>query len=54
MSRVFISGAGAVSPAGWGVPAMRAAIDAGVPLPTAPLAYPGIEPPVPVSQRARA
>ena len=43
MSRVFISGAGAVSPAGWGVPAMVAAIDAGVPLPTAPLAYPGIE-----------
>ena len=32
-----------MSPAGWGVPAMVAAIDAGVPLPTAPLAYPGIE-----------
>jgi len=43
MTRVYVSGAGAVSPAGWGVPAMRAAMEAGCPLPTGPLAYPGIE-----------
>jgi hypothetical protein len=34
MSRVFVSGFGAVSPAGWGVPALRAALRAEVPLPT--------------------
>ncbi len=33
MSRVFIHGIGAVSPAGWGVAAMRDALDAGVPVP---------------------
>lgn len=33
MSRVFINGLGAVSPAGWGVPALRASLAAGVPLP---------------------
>jgi len=41
MSQVFISGIGAVSPAGWGVPALRAAMDAAVPLPTVYLAHPG-------------
>ena len=32
-----------MSPAGWGLPAMRAAIEAATPLPTAPLEYPGVE-----------
>jgi 3-oxoacyl-(acyl-carrier-protein) synthase len=41
MSRVFIHGAGAVSPAGWGVPALAAALKDGAPLPTQPLARPG-------------
>jgi len=39
MSQVFISGIGAVSPAGWGWPAIRAAMDAAIPLPTAPLTH---------------
>jgi hypothetical protein len=43
MSRVFIHGIGAVSPAGWGVPALRAALAANKPLPATPLARPGCE-----------
>jgi hypothetical protein len=43
MSRVFIHGIGAVSPAGWGVPALRAALARNEPLPTTPLARPGCE-----------
>ncbi len=41
MSRVFVSGVGAVSPAGWGVPALRAALAAGEPLPIQPIERPG-------------
>ena len=41
MSRVFVHGVGAVSPAGWGVPALRAALEKNLPLPTSPLARPG-------------
>ena len=41
MSGVFVHGLGAVSPAGWGVPALRAATANGEPLPTKPLARPG-------------
>jgi hypothetical protein len=41
MSGVFVHGLGAVSPAGWGVPALRAATTNGEPLPTKPLARPG-------------
>jgi len=37
MSRVFIHGWGAVSPAGWGVPALSSALKAGVPLPSTAL-----------------
>lgn len=37
MSRIFIAGLGAVSPAGWNVAAMREALDLGQPLPTQPL-----------------
>ncbi len=43
MSGVFVHGLGAVSPAGWGVPALQAALQAGQPLPTSPLARPGWE-----------
>jgi len=37
MSRVFVTGLGAVSPAGWTVAAMREALELGRPLPTKPL-----------------
>jgi hypothetical protein len=37
MSRIFVAGLGAVSPAGWTVAAMREALDQGKPLPTQPL-----------------
>ncbi|MGA9450302.1 MAG: hypothetical protein WBW41_03045 [Verrucomicrobiia bacterium] len=41
MSRVFIAGLGAVSPAGWNVAALREALDKGEPLPTQPMERPG-------------
>ena len=41
MSRVFVHGLGAVSPAGWGVAALREALQRGTPLPVTPLARPG-------------
>ncbi len=41
MSRIFVGGIGVVSPAGWGVPAMRKALDAASPLPAQPLDRPG-------------
>ncbi len=43
MSRVFVHGLGAVSPAGWGVPAFRAAVEKGEPCPTQPLPRTGWE-----------
>ena len=43
MSAVFIHGIGAVSPAGWGVPALCEALDNNVPLPVHLLARPGWE-----------
>jgi hypothetical protein len=46
MSRVFVSGLGAVSPAGWGVPALRAALDAGEPLPLRGIERPGWDHPL--------
>lgn len=41
MSRVFVCGLGAVSPAGWDVAALRLALQQGAPLPIEPLARPG-------------
>jgi hypothetical protein len=41
LNRVFVTGLGAVSPAGWGVPALRAALDAGEPLPLRHIERPG-------------
>jgi hypothetical protein len=41
MSRVFVRGLGAVSPAGWGVAALRAALDKNQPLPVQDLPRPG-------------
>jgi hypothetical protein len=41
MTRVFVTGLGAVSPAGWGVETLRRALAAGTPLPCVPLAHPG-------------
>ncbi len=41
MTTVLVHGLGAVSPAGWGVPALRAAIEQNTPLPARPLARPG-------------
>jgi Beta-ketoacyl synthase, N-terminal domain len=58
MSRIFVHGLGAVTPAGWGVPALRAALAANKPLPTINLPRPGWEksfsvrqvPPLPARQ----
>ena len=47
MSRIFVAGIGAVSPAGWNVAALRDALDKGEPLPVQPLARPGWEKPLP-------
>ena len=47
MSRIFVAGLGAVSPAGWNVAALRDALDKGEPLPVQPLARPGWEKPLP-------
>lgn len=41
MSRVFVHGVGAVSPAGWGVEALREALRKGEPIPTVEMARPG-------------
>lgn len=46
MSRVFVSGWGAVSPAGWGVAPFREALQRGLPLPSQPLVRPGWEQPL--------
>ncbi len=46
MSRVFIAGLGAVSPAGWNVAAVREALDKGEPLPTQPMERLGWEKPL--------
>jgi hypothetical protein len=48
MSRVFVHGQGAVTPAGWGVPAMRAGLERGQPLPVQSLARPGWDKPLSV------
>jgi len=41
MSRIFVSGMGAVSPGGWNVAALRLALEQGKPLPIQPLQRPG-------------
>jgi hypothetical protein len=46
MSRIFVAGLGAVSPAGWNVAALRDAINHGRPLPAHPLLRPGWEKPL--------
>ncbi len=46
MSRIFVAGLGAVSPAGWNVAALREAINNGHPLPARPLPRPGWEKPL--------
>ena len=46
MSRVFIAGLGAVSPAGWGVAALRNALEKSEPLPPQPLQRPGWKKPL--------
>jgi 3-oxoacyl-(acyl-carrier-protein) synthase len=45
LNRVFVHGLGAVSPAGWGVAALAAALDKNEPLPTTPVVQPGGSPP---------
>jgi len=47
MSRIFVAGLGAVSPAGWNVAALREALDKGQPLPIQPMARPGWDKPLP-------
>jgi hypothetical protein len=46
VNRIFVHGLGAVSPAGWSVAALRAALGKNVPLPTASLARPGLDQPL--------
>jgi hypothetical protein len=46
MSGVYVCGLGAVSPAGWGISAMREALSKGEPLPTQPLERPGGQKPL--------
>jgi len=41
MSRIFVRGVGAVSPAGWGVSSLRSALERRHPLPAQPLPRPG-------------
>ena len=48
MSRIFVHGQGAVSPAGWGVPALRASLENERPLPIQSLRRPGWVKPLPV------
>ena len=48
MSRIFIAGLGAVSPAGWNVAALRAALDKSESLPVQPMERPGWEKPLQV------
>jgi hypothetical protein len=43
VSRIFVHGLGVVSPAGWGVAALRDALEKNLPLPTQTLARPGWE-----------
>ncbi len=44
MSRISVCGLGAVSPAGWGLPALRTALESNTPLPLQSLARPGTKP----------
>jgi hypothetical protein len=46
VSRIFVCGLGAVSPAGWGVSPLHSALARGEPLPTQTLARPGLEKPL--------
>ena len=46
MSRIFVHGQGAVSPAGWGLPALRASLKNERPLPAQSLARPGWDKPL--------
>jgi 3-oxoacyl-(acyl-carrier-protein) synthase len=41
MRRIYVAGLGAVSPAGWGVAALRSALESNQPLPAAPVTRPG-------------
>jgi hypothetical protein len=48
VSRVFVHGQGAVSPAGWGLPALQAGLENGRPLPVEEMPRPGWKKPLPV------
>ncbi|HZQ46558.1 MAG TPA: beta-ketoacyl synthase N-terminal-like domain-containing protein [Verrucomicrobiae bacterium] len=50
MSRIFIHGYGAVSPAGWGMGPLREALASAVPIPTKAIARPGWEKPLTIRQ----
>jgi 3-oxoacyl-(acyl-carrier-protein) synthase len=47
VSRIFVRGTGAVSPAGWGVEPLRAAVELGQPPPAKELSRPGWQKPLP-------
>ena len=48
MTHIYVTGFGAVSPAGWGVGALREAVLHGVPLPVHPQEHPGLPQPLPM------
>jgi hypothetical protein len=50
VSRIFVTGFGAVSPAGWTVAALRDVLNQGEPLPVQAMARPGWNKPLPVRQ----
>src|SRR5689334_10427496 len=50
VSRIFVMGLGAVSPAGWNVAALRDVLNKGEPLPIQAMERPGWDKPLPVRQ----
>jgi hypothetical protein len=46
MNPIYVTGVGAVSPAGWGAPSLYAALESGAPIPTRELSRPGWERPL--------
>jgi 3-oxoacyl-(acyl-carrier-protein) synthase len=50
MNRIYVRGLGAVSPAGWGLPALRSALARGEPLPTTAVSRPAWDKPLSVRE----
>jgi 3-oxoacyl-(acyl-carrier-protein) synthase len=50
MSQIYVAGMGAVSPAGWGAPELRAALEKGVPLASRAISRPGWNKPLQIRE----